>query len=297
MCTQDQMAAMDGRTAGSVNRRQFAALGASVGLGGALAACAPVPGVGASSGAGVTQRNVSFSAPGGTMDGVFLHPASGKHPAVILWPDIAGVRPAKIEMGRRLASEGYAVLVANPYYRSVAGQPFADFEEWRGQGGMEKVRPWMQANTPAAIAETANAVVAWLDQQDAVDTTRGIGTQGYCMTGSWAIRTAAAVPERVKAAASFHGGQLVQEGEPMSPHNLFDETQAQFLIAIAQNDDAQNPTHKDELREAAMTAGRPAEIEVYAADHGWTVLDSPVYDEAEAERAWANLLELYSAAL
>ena len=126
---------------------------------------------------------------------------------------------------------------------------------------------------------------------------RSIGNQGYCMTGSWTIRTAAAVPSRVKAAASFHGGGLVEEGEPTSPHNLFDETQAQFLIAIAQNDDAQNPTHKDELREAAMTAGRPAEIEVYPADHGWTVPDSPVYDAAQADRAYANLLELYSAAL
>jgi len=296
MCTQEQLAEF-GKASAAVNRRQFAALGASVGLGGALAACAPVEGVGTSGGSGVSQRNVSFAAPGGTMDGVFLHPASGTHPGVILWPDIAGVRPAKIEMARRLASEGYAVLVANPYYRSVAGQPFADFEEWRGQGGMEKVRPWMAANTPGAIAETAAAVVAWLDRQDAVDTARGIGTQGYCMTGSWTIRTAAAVPARVKAAASFHGGQLVQDGEPTSPHNLFDETQAQFLIAIAQNDDAQNPTHKDELREAARTAGRPAEIEVYAADHGWTVLDSPVYDRAEAERAWGNMLELYSTAL
>jgi len=285
MCTEQQVAGM-----ARIDRRQFAVLGAGLGI----AACAPVEGAGQASG-GVTQTAVSFAAPGGTMDGVFLHPAEGAHPGIILWPDIAGVRPAKIEMGRRLASAGYAVLVANPYYRSVAGQPFADFSEWREQGGMQKVGPWMQANTPAAIAETARAVVAWLDAQEAVDTGRGIGNQGYCMTGSWAIRTAAAVPARVKAAASFHGGGLTGD-DPAAPVTLLDDLapDARVLIAIAQNDDAQAPDAKTQLRAAADAAGLAAEIEVYAGDHGWTVLDSPVYNQAEAERAWANLLELYS---
>jgi carboxymethylenebutenolidase len=292
MCTEQQVANMP--EGGRVNRRQFTTLSAGLGIGGAIAACAPT-GSAAQDASGVVETPVSFAAPGGTMDGVFLHPAEGKHPAVILWPDIAGVRPAKIEMGRRLAGAGYAVLVANPYYRSVAGRPFADFEAWREGGGMDAVRPWMQANTPDAIAETARAVVAWLDSQEAVDTSRGIGNQGYCMTGSWTIRTAAAVPERVKAAASFHGGGLTGDA-PAAPVNLLDDMadDARALIAISRDDDAQAPDAKDALRAAAEAAGLDAEIEVYAGDHGWTVLDSPVYDQAEADRAWANLLELYA---
>jgi carboxymethylenebutenolidase len=293
MCTEEQIAGMTPAT-GRVSRRQFTTMGAGLGIGGAIVACAPA-GTAAQDTGRVMEHAVSFDAPGGTMDGVFLHPAEGRHPAIILWPDIAGVRPAKIEMGRRLAGAGYAVLVANPYYRSVAGQPFADFEAWREGGGMQAVGPWMQANTPDAIAETAGAVVAWLDSQEAVDTARGIGNQGYCMTGSWTIRTAAAVPDRVKAAASFHGGGLTGEG-PAVPVNLFDDMadDARALIAIARNDDAQDPAAKDALRAAADAAGLEAEIEVYAGDHGWTVLDSPVYDAAEADRAWAKLLELYA---
>ncbi|MEL1249050.1 dienelactone hydrolase family protein [Aurantiacibacter gilvus] len=285
MCELDQVAAMP-----KVTRRQFGAMGAA----GAVAACAPMDSS-ASATSGLVETAVSFPATGGTFDGVFIHPASGSHPAVILWPDIAGLRPAKIMMGRRLAEAGYAVLVANPYYRSVSGQQFEDFDAWREGGGFQTVGPWMQANTPAAIAETAGAVVAWLDAQDAVDTSRGIGNQGYCMTGSWTIRAAAAVPSRVKAAASFHGGGLVGEG-PDAPVNLLRSMapDAGALIAIARNDDAQAPTDKDALAAAGEAAAADVHVEVYDGDHGWTVLDSPVYAEAEAERAWDALLALYA---
>ncbi|MEN7537905.1 dienelactone hydrolase family protein [Aurantiacibacter flavus] len=285
MCTQDQLTKMP-----AVNRRQFAALGAS----GALAACTPMDATGATA-AGLTERTVTFAAPGGTFDGVFIHPAEGRHPAVILWPDIAGLRPAKVMMGRRLAEAGYAVLVANPYYRSVAGQQFEDFDAWRNGGAMEAVAPWREKNTPEAVAETAAAVVGWLDAQDAVDTERGIGNQGYCMTGGWTIMAAAAVPGRIKAAASFHGGGLVGE-EDNAPVNLLDDmaSDAGALIAIAKNDDANAPTDKDALKVAGEAAAADVTVEVYQGDHGWTVLDSPVYDEAEAERAWAALLALYA---
>jgi len=288
MCDLDQLAAMP-----NVNRRQFTALAGA----GALAACAPMDGA-ASTTSGLTETAVTFAAPGGTFDGVFIHPATGKHPAVILWPDIAGLRPAKLVMGRRLAEAGYAVLVANPYYRSVAGQQFADFEAWRGGGGMDSVRPWMAANTPEAVMESARAIVGWLDQQAAVDTTKGIGNQGYCMTGSWTIFCAAAVPTRIKAAASFHGGGLAGDA-PNSAMNMFDNMadDAQALIAIAKNDDAQAPADKDKLRAAATAANLEAVIEVYQGDHGWTVPDSPVYNAAEGDRAFAALLALYSAAL
>lgn len=285
MCDQDQLQAMP-----RVTRRQFGAMGAA----GAVAACAPMDGSAAPA-SGLVETPVSFPATGGMFDGMFIHPASGSHPAVILWPDIAGLRPAKLMMGRRLAEAGYAVLVANPYYRSVAGEQFADFDAWRAGGGFQAVSPWMQANTPAAIAETAGAVVQWLDAQDAVDSSRGIGNQGYCMTGSWTIRAAAAVPSRVKAAASFHGGGLVGEG-PDAPVNLLRSMapDAGALIAIARNDDAQAPTDKDALMAAGATAAADVHVEVYQGDHGWTVLDSPVYDQAEADRAWDALLALYS---
>ena len=283
MCDQDQLIDMGRR---GVSRREFGAMGAMA----ALAACASVEAE-AQQG-GLTETDASFAAPGGTMDAVFIHPASGKHPAVILWPDIAGIREAKKIMARRLAAAGYSVLVPNPYYRSLPAPQFADFDAWRSGGGMQKVGPWMAQNTPAAIAETTRAVVAWLDQQGSVDTGKGVGVQGYCMTGSWTIRGAAAVPSRIRAAASFHGGGLVGEA-PDSPHLLFDESRAAHLIAIARNDDAQQPTHKEILKAAAAAANRPAEIEVYDADHGWTVPDSPSYDQAEADRAWARLLNLY----
>ena len=296
MCSEEQVAVMgESPLAKGVSRRRFGALGMSAGVGGAFAAYAPA--ASGQAAGGLMENKVSFPAPGGTMDAVFIHPGEGKHPAVILWPDIAGVRDSFLMMGRRLAAEGYAVLVVNPYYRDVPAPQFADFEAFRNDGGFQKVGPWRAKMDANGVQETARAVVAWLDGRDAVDTSAGIGNQGYCMGGPYTIWTAAAVPDRVKAAASFHGGGLVQEGEPTSPHNMFDESQAQFLIAIAKNDDAQAPTAKDELREAAMTAGRPAEIEVYQGDHGWTVPDSPVYVEAEAERAWTRLLALYEAAL
>jgi len=273
-----------------VSRRQFAALGAL----GALAACAPIESVRAQG--GLTESDVSFAAPGGTMDAFFVHPAQGAHPAVIIWPDIAGLRDAFKVMARRLAGSGYSVLVVNPYYRDAPAPQFADFEDFREQGGFQKVGPWREKNSAEGVMDTAKAVVAWLDQQASVDTAKGIGNQGYCMGGPFTVRTAAAVPARVKAAASFHGGGLVGD-DATAPINLLDDTQASYLLAIAQNDDERAPDEKDKLREAAAAAGRPAEIEVYQGDHGWTVPDSPVYNEAEAERAWTRLLALYERAL
>lgn len=291
MCEQDHLGTMP-----RVNRRQFARMGAVMGAG-AIAACSSGDaGAEEEVAAGtIVETPVSFPAPGGTFDGVFIYKSGEANPGVILWPDIAGLRPAKVEMGRRLAEEGYSVLVANPYYRSVSGQQFDDFDAWRENDGFTVVGPWMEANTPEAIAETAVAVVAWLDEQDAVDTSRGIGNQGYCMTGSWTIRAAAAVPERVKVAASFHGGGLVGP-EETSPVNLLDDVPAdgKVLIAIAQNDDANAPGDKTALSSAGDAAEASVTVEVYQGDHGWTVLDSPVYNEAEAERAWSEMLAMYA---
>jgi carboxymethylenebutenolidase len=288
MCELDQISEM-----GRVSRRQFGKVGAVAGLG---AAFAPWATACAQGGGGLVENDVSFAAPGGTMDAFFVHPGEGKHPAVIIWPDIAGLRDAFKAMGRRLASAGYSVIVANPFYQDGPAPQFKDFEDFRSNGGFQKVGPWMAKNTHEAVTGAAQAIVAWLDRQPAVDTAKGIGTQGYCMGGPFVVRTTAAVPTRVKAGASFHGGGLVSD-DPNAPVKLLPRAQASYLIAIAKNDDAQRPTEKDAIKEAMAAAGRPAEIEVYQGDHGWTVADSPVYNEAEAERAWTRLLALYGSAL
>lgn len=276
-----------------LTRREFAATGAVAGL----AACTPVRDSATSGqGGSLREASVTVSTADGTMDAFFVHPADDRHPAVIIWPDIAGLRPVFEAMARRLAGEGYAVLVANPYYRDGKAPQFADFADFMAHAGFAKTGPWRNKFTPEALAGDARGLVAWLDSQAAVDTKRGIGTQGYCMGGPFTVATAAAVPARVKAAASFHGGGLVTD-KPDSPHLLLKTTQASFLFAIAQNDDAKQPEAKTALREAAEAAGRPVEIEVYPADHGWTVPDSPVYDRDQAEKAWTRLLDLYQRAL
>ncbi len=287
MCNESQLARW-GRAA--LSRRAFGA-GAFAGT---IAACAPVERAAGAGDTGLTERAVSFATDAGTMDGFYVHPAEGRHAPVLLWPDIAGLREAKRQMARRLAREGYAVLVANPYYRDVTGEQFADFATFAAQGGFQKVKPWRDKLTAGAIGSDATAVARWFAGQSAVDPDRKMGTQGYCMGGPFTIWSAAAVP-RIEAAASFHGGGLVRDGEN-SPHRMLREP-VHYLIAIAQDDDAENPDAKTVLRQAAERVGCPAEIEVYSGDHGWCVPDSPAYDEPEAERAWANLLALYSEAL
>lgn len=269
-----------------LSRREFAAIGAA----GVLTAC-----TGAESqakGRALTEAMVAVPTPDGTADAFFVHPAKGKYPAVILWPDVAGLRDAYKEMARRLAAEGIAVLAVNHYYRAAKAPLLATMAEWRSPVGQEKLKPAIATLSPANTVRDAAAFVAWLDKQGAVNKRKGIGTQGYCQTGSFAIRSAAALPARVKAAASFHGGGLVTD-QPDSPHLLFKLSKASFLIAIARNDDARAPADKDALRAAATESGRPVEVEVYYADHGWCTLDAPIYDKAEADRAWGRLLALY----
>lgn len=287
MCDEKQLAGM---ARAPVNRRQFGKLGALAGL----AAMAPA-GTARAQGA-LQETYATFDAPGGTMDAFFVYPAEGKHPAIIVWPDIAGLRDSFMAMGRRLARRGYAVLVLNPFYRSEPAPQFDDFDAFREQNGFEKVGPWRELLTAEAVMETAKATVEWLDLQEMVDTSKGIGTQGYCMGGPFTVWTAAAAPERVKAAASFHGGGLVGEGET-APVNMLGATQASFLFAIARNDDRATPGDKDALKAAAAAAGRTAEVEVYRADHGWTVDDSPAFDFEAGDRAWERMLDLYSTAL
>ena len=273
--------------ASGLDRRQFAVISAA----GVLAACTSSQSA-AKARAGLTESEVAITTPDGTADAFFVRPAKGKHPAIIMWPDVAGLRPAYMEMGRQLAAAGFAVLVVNHYYRSAKAPILASIAEWRTPAGQAKLKPMIAAITPPGVTSDTMAFVGWLDKQGATDRQRGIGSIGYCMTGPFTVRAAAAVPRRIKAAVSCHGGGLVTAA-PDSPHRLIASTQASYLIAIARNDDARAPGDKDALRAAAKAAGRAAEVEVYNADHGWCTLDAPTYDKAEAARAWGRALALF----
>ena len=280
----------------TVSRRQFGAISGMA----ALAACAPEAANGEPSAdlnSGLVEATVTFDTADGTMDAFFVHPKEGKHPAIIFWPDIGSIREAKRNMARRLAGEGYSVLVLNPYYRDVAGEQFADFAEFFGNDGFAKVSPWREKLYADSIGRDASTAVAWLDSQDAVDTAKGIGTQGYCMGGPFTVWSAAAVPNRIKAAASFHGGGLVRDDYEKSPHKVLTNASAAFLLAVAKNDDTKAPSVNTDFAKAAEEAGRSATVEVYDGDHGWTVPDSPVYAKPAAEKAYTALLALYSSAL
>ncbi len=241
----------------------------------------------------VTESDVSVPTPDGTADCYFAHPASGAAPGVVIWPDIFGLRPAFEKMGKRLAESGYSVLVVNPFYRTKKA-PTADAG---AATPIDQVRSLAQSLNEGTTVTDATAFTAWLDNQPAVAQDRKIGTQGYCMGGPLAFRTAFAAPGRIGAVAPFHGGGLVTD-QPNSPHLEAAKSHAQFLIAIASNDDAPAPTDKTVLKAPFATAGLPAELEVYAgAAHGWCPPDSKVYNEPQAEKAWSRLLVLYGKAL
>ncbi len=240
----------------------------------------------------VTETDVNVTTPDGTADCYFVHPASGTAPGVLMWPDIFGLRPAFRQMGKRLAESGYSVLVVNPFYRTKKA-PTAD----KGaQTPIPELVPLAQTLNETTHMTDAKAFIGWLDTQSPVAKNRKMGTQGYCMGGPMAFRTAAAVPDRIGAVATFHGGGLVTT-MPNSPHLEAAKTKAQFLIAVAASDDKRAPTDKDVLRETFAKANLPAEIEVYPATHGWCPPDTTVYDKEQAEKAWSRLLVLYGKAL
>jgi carboxymethylenebutenolidase len=271
----------------SLSRREFAAAGAVA----ALAGC--TGGVSSTAATGdLRERMVEITTRDGVADAFFVHPAKGAHPGVIMWPDIAGLREAKKVMARRLAAAGYAVLCVNQYYRGGPAPVMESFAEYRTPEGQAKIKPLREALTAEAITRDGAAYVNFLDGDPAVDKARKIGSNGYCMGGPFTVRTAAATPARVGAAASFHGAGLVTPA-PDSPHRLLARTQAGYLFAIARNDHVKEPAAQDELRKAADAAGRAAEIEVYPADHGWCVPDSPAYDPVEADKAWTRMLALF----
>ena len=285
MCDQDQFEKdrQEYEARGLVTRREFGAL-----LGAGMAMLLPQ----VVNAVAVTESDVNVTTPDGTADCYFVHPASGTAPGVLVWPDIFGLRPAFRQMGKRLAESGYAVLVVNPFYR-VKKAPTA---EAGAKTPIADVRPLAQGLNETTHMTDARAFIGWLDRQSSVARNRKMGTQGYCMGGPIAFRTAAAMPDRVGAVASFHGGGLVTD-MPNSPHLQAAKTKAQFLIAIAENDDKRSPDEKNVLKDTFAKAKLPAEIEVYPAAHGWCPPDSQVYSEPQAEKAWSRLLALYSKAL
>jgi len=280
-----------------VSRRSFVAASVAVGLGTAAGPAAAA--------LDVVSADVTVKAAEGDCDAAYFAPSTGTWPGVVVWADAFGLRPAMRDIGRRLASEGYAVLVPNPFYRVGRAPQFetAANVSFQDPAMRAKIGPLMSSVTASGAAEKdAAAYVAFLDAQPQVDRGKKVGTQGYCMGGALALRTAAAVPDRVGAAASFHGGGLVTD-KPDSPHLLASRLRARVYIAVASNDDQRQPDAKDALRQAFATARVPAEVEVYPARHGWCVPDmpveagAPIYSAPEAERAWRQLLALYKAAL
>lgn len=240
----------------------------------------------------VVEEEVQVKTPDGLADCYFVHPADGTHAAVIVWPDIMGIRTSFRSMGKRLAESGYSTLVVNPYYRTAKGPVIEDGESF-GPAVRERLMPHARSLSPETCVSDGRAFVDFLDAQDSVDTNRKIGTTGYCMTGNYTMRLAAAMPDRIGAGGSFHGGGLATDSDD-SPHLLAPKIQAGLLIAIAANDDEKEPDAKVMLRKAFDDAGVRAEVEVYEDTlHGWCPPDSRVYNEAQAERAWSRLLALF----
>ncbi len=244
----------------------------------------------------VTEKDVEIKTPDGTCDAAYIHPTTGSHAAVIIWSDAFGLRPVLRDIGKRIAAEGYTVLVPNPFYRVKKGPAVDNPSTFDFATGMKTIQPLMASiGAPGACERDATAFVAWLDSQKEVNKSKKIGTQGYCMGGPLVVRTAATVPSRIGAGGSFHGGGLVTD-KPDSPHMLASKINAKMYFGVAANDDMKQPDAKDKLKEAF---GSKAEVEVYSSQHGWCIKDMPnmIYNQADAEKAWGKLVALYKSGL
>ncbi|NRA29525.1 MAG: dienelactone hydrolase family protein [Parvularculaceae bacterium] len=292
MCDETTERELDERLAKrALTRRHFAAGSTAALVAGGLASQAfAIPRFDP---AKLIEEQAAVPTPDGEIDGLFIRPKEGKHPGVIIWPDIHGVRPSFFDMARSLASSGYAVMAANPYYRTHKGRLFGDGEAIRSPGGWDRVKPHRAPLSPETVGTDAIAVCDVMERSSHVDMQRGVGTAGFCMTGSWTLRAAAAVPDRIKAAASFHGGGLVTDADD-SPHRLAPKIKGGVLIAIAEDDHERQPEAEGVLIKAFAEANVPAEIEVYeGAMHGWVPTDSRAYDKKQSDKAWGRMLALF----
>jgi carboxymethylenebutenolidase len=288
MCEHDDLDEF-ARRAPEVTRRQFSAMALGAGI---VAAFPKLANALDTQGA-----DVEIKTPDGVADAYFVHPAKGKYPGVLIWPDIFGLRPAFKQMATRLAEAGYSVLVINPFYRTKKAPTAPDHPDFDDPATRQALMTLAGSLSPKTAQIDATAFVSYLDSQPSVDKSRKIGTTGYCMGGPFVMQTAAAFPDRIGAAATFHGGGLVTD-KPDSPHLLIPKMKAHFLIAIAENDDQRQPDAKKALREAFDKAKLPAEIEVYAGTlHGWCPTDSHVYNHDQAEKAWSRMMMLFNSAL
>jgi len=290
MCEQDDFDAMVKYAHRSaLSRRQFGALSMGAGL---ISMIPPV-----ANAAEVTGADVDIKTPDGTCDAYFVHPTKGASPGVLVWPDIFGLRPTFKDMAKRLAESGYAVLVINPFYRVQKAPTSAPNPDFNDPVTRKALMGLAGGLTPETAVTDAKAFVPWLDSQAAVSKKHKLASTGYCMGGPFTLRTAAAFPERIGAGATFHGGGLVTD-KPDSPHLLIPTIKAQYLIAIAESDDKQQPDAKTVLRDTFGKANLPAEVEVYAGTmHGWCPPDSRVYNHDQAEKAWTRQLALFKKAL
>jgi carboxymethylenebutenolidase len=288
MCEHDDLDEFALRST-ELTRRRFAAMALGAGL---FATLPRLAGAVETKGA-----EVDIKTPDGTADAYFVHPVTGKHPGVLIWPDIFGLRPAFKDMARRLAESGYAVLVINPFYRMKKAPTAPEHPDFNDPATRQGLMSLAGSLTPTTTMVDAKAFISFLDSQQAVDTKRKVGTTGYCMGGPLVMRTAASVPNRVGAGATFHGGGLVTD-KPDSPHLLIPQMKAHYLIAIAANDDMKEPETKNVLRDTFAKNKLPAEIEVYTDTmHGWCPPDSQVYNHDQAEKAWSRLLVLFKGSL
>ena len=290
MC--DENTVQDAKQAGNtdaITRREFNTLAA-----GAAVAFSLPPVANAKT---VSSNEVRIATPDGRCDAFFVHPTEGKHPAVLIWPDILALRASFRAMATRLAESGYAVLCINPYYRDAVAPVVETGESFQDSSTQEKVLPMYRSLSPETHRTDARAFIDWLDAQDPVDTARPIGTMGYCMGGPMVMRAAAERSDRIGAGCAYHPVSLATEDDE-SPHRLIPKMNGQFFIALAENDDERNPDDKSVLRETFARADITAEVTVFeGALHGWCVLDSRVYNEAPAEVAWTKTLALFEEAL
>lgn len=293
---EDNKDKMQKEASSDISRRQFITMAAVAGVVAKTDS--------ASASMSVTETDVAIKTSDGVCDAAFIHPTSGSHAAVIVWSDAFGLRPAMRDIGKRIAAEGYSVLVPNPFYRVKPGPAVDNISSFNFQTDMSKIQPLMASiNAPGNCEKDAAVFVGWLGQQKQVNTSKKIGTQGYCMGGPLVLKTCATSPDRMGAGGSFHGGGLVTD-KADSPHLLATKIKARMYFGIASNDDMRQPDAKDKLRAAFAAARVTAEIEVYSdALHGWCVPDmplqngQPIYNKSDAERAWGKLVALYKVGL